>query len=58
MFMFRLPCVVGVDFSSRPINKYKVEVKEYITDSFTNYKYIGNTKVSVSIKKLMPANAH
>ena len=26
-------------------------VKEYMSDSFTNYNYVGNTKVSVSIKK-------
>ena len=25
--------------------------KEYMSDSFTNYNYEGNTKVSVSIKK-------
>ena len=25
--------------------------KEYMSDSFTNYNYVGNTKVSVSIKK-------
>ena len=24
--------------------------KEYMSDSFTNYSYVGNTKVSVSIK--------
>ena len=32
--------------------------KGYMSDSFTNYNYVGNTKVSVSIKKLMPTNAH
>ena len=26
-------------------------LKEYVSDSFTNYNYVGNTKVSVSIKK-------
>ena len=31
--------------------------KEYMSDYFTNYNYVGNTKVSVSIKKLMPTNA-
>jgi len=25
--------------------------KEYMSDSFTNYSYVGNTKVSVSTKK-------
>ena len=25
--------------------------KGYMSDSFTNYNYVGNTKVSVSIKK-------
>jgi len=29
-----------------------------MSDSVTNYNYVGNTKVSVSIKKLMPTNAH
>ena len=29
-----------------------------LSDSFTNYNYVGNTKVSVSIKKLKPTNAH
>ena len=30
-----------------------------MSDSFTNYNYVGNTKVSVSMKKkLMPTNAH
>jgi len=28
-----------------------------MSDSVTNYNYVGNTKVSVSIKKLMPTNA-
>ena len=26
-------------------------IKGYMSDSFTNYNYVGNTKVSVSIKK-------
>jgi len=26
-------------------------VKEYMSDSFTNYKYVGNTNARVSIKK-------
>jgi len=29
-----------------------------MSDFFTNYNYVGNTKVSVSIKKTMPTNAH
>jgi len=33
-------------------------IKGEMSDSFTNYNYVGNTKVSVSIKKLMPTNAH
>ena len=37
---------------------YRKQFKEYMSDSFTNYNYVGNTKVSVSIKKLMPTNAH
>ena len=28
-----------------------IDIKEYMSDSFTNYTYVGNTKVSVSIKK-------
>jgi len=33
-------------------------IKGKLSDSFTNYNYVGNTKVSVSIKKLKPTNAH
>jgi len=29
-----------------------------MSDSFTNYNNVGNTKVSVSFKKLMPTDAH
>jgi len=29
-----------------------------MSDSVTNYNYVGDTKVSVSIKKLMPTHAH
>ena len=29
----------------------RINFKEYMSDSFTNYNYVGNTKVSVSIKK-------
>jgi len=32
--------------------------KECMYDSVTNYNYVGDTKISVSIKKLMPTNAH
>ena len=28
----------------------RTNLKEYMSDSFTNYDYVGNTKVSVSIK--------
>ena len=28
-------------------------LKEYMSDSFTNYNYVENTKVSISIKKQM-----
>ena len=35
-----------------------VKFKGEMSDSFTNYNYVGNTKVSVSSKKLMPTNAH
>jgi len=37
---------------------YKLPVKECMSDSVTNYNYVGDTKISVSIKKLMPTNAH
>jgi len=30
---------------------------ERVSDSVTNYNYVGDTKISVSIKKLMPTNA-
>jgi len=33
-------------------------IKEYMSDPVTNYNYIEDAKVSVSIKKLMPTNAH
>ena len=29
----------------------KLNIKGKLSDSFTNYNYVGNTKVSVSIKK-------
>jgi len=29
-----------------------------MSDSVTNYNYVGDTKLSVSIKNLMPTNAH
>ena len=29
-----------------------------MSESSTNYNYVANTKVSVSIKNLMPTNAH
>jgi len=35
-----------------------IDIKGKLSDSFTNYNYVGNTKVSVSIKKLQPTNAH
>jgi len=33
-------------------------IKEYMSDSVTNYNYVGNKKVSVLIKKTKPTNAH
>ena len=49
---------MGHVFKIRKFNYYKFCVKmvtiffkEYMSDSFTNYNYVGNTKVSVSIKK-------
>jgi len=37
---------------------YEQYFKECMSDYVTNYNYIGDTKISVSIKKLMPTNAH
>jgi len=34
------------------------QIKEYMSGPVTNYNYIEDAKVSVSIKKLMPTNAH
>jgi len=36
----------------------KYKFKECMSDSVTNYNYVGDTKISVSIKKLMPTNAY
>jgi len=33
-------------------------IKEYVSGSFTNYNYVGNTKVSVSIKKNLCQQMH
>ena len=33
-----------------------MHIKEFMSDSVTYYNYVGDTKVS--IKKLMPTNAH
>ena len=33
------------------VKAYFFELKGDMSDSFTNYNYVGNTKVSVSIKK-------
>ena len=41
-------CLRSVAFNIKGEN---VALKEYMSDSFTNYNYVGNTKVSVSIKK-------
>jgi len=30
----------------------------YLYDPVTNYNYVEGSKISVSIKKLMPTNAH
>jgi len=34
-----------------PFKKYSSHFKGKLSDSFTNYNDVGNTKVSVSIKK-------
>ena len=44
---------------SGPENRTRInQIKECMSDSVTNYNYVGDTKISVSIKKLMPTNAH
>ena len=43
-FMYQYPC--------------PQDVKECMSDSVTNYNYVGDTKVSLSIKILMSTNAH
>jgi len=40
------------------VNAIPYKIKGELSDSFTNYNNVGDTKVSVSIKKLMPTNAH
>ena len=44
------------------INKITLQqygsLKEYMSDSFTNYNYVGITKVSVSIKKNLCQQMH
>ena len=39
------------DHKSKTTIKLVFPVKGKLSDSFTNYNYVGNTKVSVSIKK-------
>ena len=39
-------------------NLYVFSFKGEMSDSVTNYNYVGNTKVSVLIKNLMLTNAH
>jgi len=48
----------GVDYLSGHVfyrrlahNAFEIKFKGKLSDSFTNYNYVGNTKVSVSIKK-------
>jgi len=40
------------------LNRTDVQVKVDMSDSFTNYNYVGNTKVSVSIKKNLCQQMH
>ena len=40
-----------IDFNNTKHSANKTVIKENMSDSFTNYNYVGNTKVSVSIKK-------
>jgi len=44
--------------NSREMTTDRIHIKEYISDPVTKYNYIEDAKVSVSIKKLMPTNAH
>ena len=51
--------ITGSDRHLLIVYKFEVFIELTESDSFTNYNYVGNTKVSVSIKtKLMPTNAH
>jgi len=36
----------------------KIVLKECLSDSVTNYNYVGDTNVSKRKRKLMPPNAH
>ena len=45
------------DIGKHVISRSKC-IKECMSDSVTNYNYVGDTKISESIKKLMPTNAH
>ena len=47
-FNFLLADHMGTKLYNVKVLKY---VKGKLSDSFTNYNYVGNTKVSVSIKK-------
>jgi len=40
------------------LGSYSHMIKECMSDSVTNYNYEGDTKISASIKTLMPTNAH
>jgi len=66
-----LPVEVGSSLQAINVNYLRMEFnsahvyqpfdnlfKGDMSDSVTNYNNVGNTKVSVSIKKLMPTNAH
>jgi len=47
-----LQFVLHIDSGSDEKQKYSYfGIKGKLSDSFTNYNYVGNTKVSVSIKK-------
>ena len=57
-YMIRVSCVQLL-MSAKYSNNCLVScIKEYMSDSFTNYNYVGNTKVSVSIKKNLCQQMH
>ena len=47
----KVDVVLSLQVIIRVLDTPTNDVKGKLSDSFTNYNYVGNTKVSVSIKK-------